>query len=123
MYLSNSSWWIPLTVLVTGAGGAQHWNEMLGLNPSFVSGLGMGALLVIALKAPLITWQWPHRLGQWAYPVYLLHVPIIITVFHRMQLYGWFALVVASTALLVMSALLHHLVESPCNRWVKSRVN
>ncbi len=113
--LLQMHWWLPFAVLVIGAGGAPQWNDLLGLNPSFASGLGMGALLVLALKAPLICWHWPHRLGQWAYPIYLLHVPILIAVFHRLQLQGLPALAMALTTLLLLSALLHYLVEAPGN--------
>lgn len=112
--------WIPFTVLMVGAGGALHWNDMFGLHPSFASGLGMGALLILALKAPLIAWRWPHLLGQWAYPIYLLHVPVMVAVFHRLPLQGLPALALALTTLLLLSALLHYLVEAPSNRQGRS---
>ena len=112
--------WLLITTLVVGAGGALHWNDLLGLHPSFASGLGMGALLLLALKVPLIAWRWPHLLGQWAYPIYLLHVPVLIAVFHRLPMQGLPALAVALTTLLLLSALLHYIVEAPSNRQGRS---
>lgn len=112
--------WIALVVLVVGVGGVLQWNDLLGLHPSFVSGLGLGALLLLALQAPLIGWRWPHRLGQWAYPIYLLHVPILVAVFHRFKFEGLPALVLALTAIVVASALLHFVVEAPANRLGRS---
>lgn len=103
-------------LLVVGAGGAVFWNSWTPLNPSFVPGIGMSALLILALRLPTIRWHWPHRLGEWTYPIYLLHVPIILFVFNRVGLKGWGALASALILLLLTAALLHYLVEAPMNR-------
>ena len=120
--LRRLPWWAAGMVLGVAVGGVLEWNDLLGLHPSFVSGLGLGALLLLALQAPLIAWRWPHQLGQWAYPIYLLHVPILVAVFHRFKFEGLPALSMALAAIVVASALLHYLVEAPANRWGRALV-
>lgn len=115
--------WVLVAVMLAGVGGAVHWNSWLRLNPSFVSGLGLAALLVLALRWPVLRWRWAHVLGEWAYPIYLLHVPVLLVVFHKLGP-GWVsgpaALMVSLVALLVLAALLHYLVEAPMNRLGRS---
>lgn len=118
--LRKLPWWLTMTTMVVGIGGTLHWNDLLGLHPSFASGVGLTALLLLALKTPVLTWRWPHQLGEWAYPVYLLHVPIMLAVFNTFKFQGVPALMLALAALLLASALLHYLVEAPMNHWGRS---
>lgn len=108
--------WLLVVVLAVGAGGAVHWNAWLGLNPSFASGIGLAALLLLALRWPVLTWRWAHVLGEWAYPIYLLHVPVMLVVVHKLGLTGLPALGAVLAGLLALAALLHHAVEAPMNR-------
>lgn len=109
--------WLLVAVLVIGAGGAVRWNAWLGLNPSFASGIGLAALLLLALRWPVLPWRWVHVLGEWSYPVYLLHVPVMLVVVHKLGLAGAPALAAVLGGVLMGAALLHYLVEAPMNRF------
>lgn len=98
-------------------GPAVHWNSLLGLAPSPASGIGLTALLLLVLRAPTIRWRWPHALGEAAYPIYLLHVPVITVVFFRLHWQGALGLAASLLALLALAAALHVLVERPLNRY------
>lgn len=95
---------------------AVHWNALLGLAPSPASGIGLAAFLILLLRAPAVPWRWPHALGEMAYPIYLLHVPVISIIFIRLQWQGAAGLLASLSVLLAASAALHLLVERPFNR-------
>jgi peptidoglycan/LPS O-acetylase OafA/YrhL len=99
---------------------ADRWNDWLGVNPSFASGIGLAALFVLwgtRPDTPAGWWlRWLARLGQISYPVYLVHVPVLlaslaITRGAGLGL-GW-TVGCAAAATLVLSVALHHLVEQP----------
>ena len=96
---------------------AVHWNRLLGLAPSPASGIGLTAFLLLLLRAPTVPWRWPHALGEMAYPIYLLHVPVISIVFQRLQWQGTAGLLASLAALLAAAATVHLLVERPMNRF------
>ena len=55
-----------------------------------------------------------------AYPIYLLHVPVIIVVFNRLHWQGAAGLLASLAALLALSAALHRWVERPLNEFGRS---
>jgi len=89
------------------------WNHLLGLNPSIASGLGLAGLFVLALKAPPVGQRMLHVLGEISYPVYLIHVPLLLVVFQRWQVKGWTGLIIYFALLLVSAWVLHRFVERP----------
>lgn len=99
---------------------AVHWNALLGLAPSPASGVGLTAFLILLLRLPVVRWRWPHALGEMAYPLYLLHVPVIVVVFQRLQWHGAAGLLASLAAMLALSAALHRLIERPMNRLGRS---
>lgn len=106
--------WLLCAVMVVFAGWPTQWNSLVSLNPSFFSGIGLVGLFLLALRRPRLRFGFPHWLGRVSYPVYLLHVPVILAVFQNWKLTGWPGLCLALALLGVISALLHHGVERPC---------
>lgn len=104
LLLAGMALFLPLAV---------QWNGWLGLNPSLASGIGLLCLLALALRLPPLRWRWPHRLGKLSYPLYLLHVPVIIVVFHRFGVSGWTGCALALAAMLAAAQALHQTVENP----------
>lgn len=106
-----------LVLIVVFAGWPEHWNQWLHLNPSPASGLGLAALFVLVLRQQ----QWRLSLLKWlgkiSYPVYLLHVPVLLLVFQQWQFTGLGAAVLAISITLLASTGLHHWVERPCIAW------
>lgn len=113
--------WVLAGAVLLFVGPAVHWNALLGLAPSPASGIGLTAFLMLSLRAPTVPWRWPHALGEMAYPIYLLHVPVIIVVFHRLQWQGAAGLLASLAALLAVSAALHRWVERPLNEFGRRR--
>lgn len=106
--------WLLCAVVVIFAGWPTAWNTLLRLNPSCASGIGLAGLFVLALKRPKLAWKWPHWLGRVSYPVYLIHVPVILAVFQQWKISGWLGACIATAIIAVASILLHVLVEQPC---------
>lgn len=108
----------------------ERWNAALGLHPSFVSGIGLTALFVLAVRATRdadrslakpLAWSLIvaglTRLGRISYPVYLVHVPVLLATLallpERPGASSWPAAVLAIPATLLLAILLHHAVERP----------
>jgi peptidoglycan/LPS O-acetylase OafA/YrhL len=106
--------WLLCVAVAVFAGWPTQWNALVSLNPSFLSGVGLAGLFLLALRQPRLRFGFPHWLGRVSYSVYLLHVPIIIAVFQTWKITGWPGLCVAMALLGVMSTALHHAVERPC---------
>ena len=109
--------WVLVAAFLLLAVPAVHWNALLGLAPSPVSGFGLTAFLILLLRLPTIAWRWPHALGEMAYPIYLLHVPVIVIVHQRLHWQGAGAQAVSLATLLALAAAVHLLVERPMNRF------
>ena len=118
---------------------ADRWNDLLGLHPSFVSGIGLAALFVlVALRpgpSPDGTRQAPHGphaakhgtgrriaralgwIGRVSYPVYLLHVPVLLAALalagERWRLGPGAAVAAAVVATLALAWLVHLAIERP----------
>jgi|JI6StandDraft_1071083.scaffolds.fasta_scaffold32745_2 peptidoglycan/LPS O-acetylase OafA/YrhL len=101
------------------------WNLWLPssvrLDPSIVTGIGLAAVFLLVQRLPvaLSTGFYRKPLGflQWigdvSYPIYLIHVPIIVVVFSYKQLSSPQATVVCILILFAAAAMLHLLVELP----------
>ncbi len=94
-----------------------QWNQWLGINPSFASGLGLGALVVLALRARPIGGRPLHLLGEISYPVYLLHVPLLLVVFQGWQMPGLAGLLTFLAMLTSTAYLIHRVIERPGIAW------
>ncbi|UCE31195.1 MAG: acyltransferase [Burkholderiales bacterium] len=96
---------------------AAGWNDLLGLHPAPLSGLGLLAFLVLVRRRLAVRvgkfaagWCW---LGRVSYPVYLVHVPLIIAVSAALAGSGWLVAAAAAVAVGITAQLLHHLIERP----------
>jgi len=105
--------WLLCAVAAVFAGWPTQWNALVSLNPSSLSGVGLAGLFLLALRLPRLRFGFPHWLGRVSYPVYLLHVPVILAVFQHWKTTGWPGLCVAMAMLAATSAALHHGVEQP----------
>ncbi len=98
---------------------APWWTTLAGsASPLYAPGLAALFLLVLRARG---AWLAPLALlGKVSYPVYLLHVPVLLALFHHAQLpaIGGTALAVAAT--LALSAALHAGVERPFMRLARA---
>lgn len=94
---------------------AWWWMRLQGtVSPTYA--LGLAALFVWALRARG-RWLEPLRLlGVVSYPVYLLHVPVLLFVYYHGKLSGPAGLGLAVGATLLLAAGLHYAVEKPFMR-------
>ncbi len=97
------------------------WPRLLGFDPSIATGLGLCAVFLLALRLPprwenAMPLRWVHRVGDWSYPIYLLHVPVILFWLRHGFAPGASALPGCIFLTLALSAALHHAVENPGRR-------
>lgn len=109
--------------MVALAGWLGQWNQWLPLNPSPASGVGLAALFILVLRQqrwslPLLKW-----LGVLSYPVYLLHVLILLLVFQQWHISGWTGAALALSIILAAAAVLHRWVEQPCIAWGQTLIS
>lgn len=97
------------------------WPQLLGFDPSIATGLGLCAVFLLALRLPArwenaLPLRWAQRLGDWSYPIYLLHVPVLLFWQRNGFPLGASALLGCVFMTLALSAALHHAVENPGRR-------
>lgn len=107
------SLWFLLGVIAATVPFATQWNGILGVNPSIVSGIGLAAVLIVAVRLPAFPLRPIYWLGEISYPLYLLHVPAIVLAFNHFSLTGLMGASVAVSIMLLAAWLLHILVERP----------
>lgn len=113
----------PLLIVLTiiALGPWIPWHRLVPLNPTPVTGIGLAALLILALRSRPVPWRWVHRLGEIAYPLYLLHVPVMVTLHQRLGWQGAPGLLGILAGILLAAWILHRLVESPANQWARTK--
>ncbi len=113
----------PICWLALGTGILalpQLWMLGIHLNPSFVSGFGLAALFIYALQNastlshPLL--RPLHWVGDWSFPLYLLHVPVFLTGVRIYKVSGASGFVACLAVALALSCAVHWLVERPSRR-------
>lgn len=112
--LSALPTWLLLLVMVAMAGWPEQWNQWLHLNPSPASGVGLAALFVLVLRQQRWSLSPLKWLGDLSYPVYLLHVPILLLVFQQWSVSGWVSAILALSITLAAAVVLHRWIEQPC---------
>lgn len=107
----------PAIVFVAFVPFYAQWNQLLGINPSIASGVGLGALFVLALRVRPTCGRLLHLLGEISYPVYLMHVPLLLVVFQRWQMPGFAGLLTFLAMLTATAYLIHCVIERPGIAW------
>ena len=112
--------WVLVCAIAAFVPLAERWNGWLGVNPSFASGIGLTALFVLwgTGATPTVNrgLRWLARLGQISYPVYLIHVPVLLASVAAFRGLAWGAGWTVGSAVLstlALSIALHRLVEQP----------
>ncbi len=100
------------------------WSELstMTTNPNFISGIGLGALMVVALQAPV----WRCLILKWianiSYSIYLLHFPLLVYIFHTLNFSGYLGAFSSLLFILVIATLNYMLIEKPAmnlaRRWL-----
>ena len=96
------------------------WPLGLGLSPSVLSGLGLAALFLTSLQCAkalnnrlLLPLHW---IGDWSFPLYLLHVPVMLTLAKHFQMSSYLGLMVCLLISILLAGMVHFLVELPFRR-------
>jgi len=99
------------------------WSELSAMttNPNFISGIGLGALMVIALQAPIWKCLVLKHVADISYSIYLLHFPLLIYIFHTLNFSGYSGAFYSLLFILMISTLSYRLIEKPsmnlARRW------
>lgn len=86
------------------------WRKLL--NVSSVWSLALACFLTMLELRDRSMPRWACRLGQWSYPIYLLH-PFVILVLRPMNLSAPMFMLTLASATLALAAIVHRFVESP----------
>ena len=101
------------------------WNSWLPssfrLDPSILTGIGLAAVFLLVKNLPTERWgrlqkaplRFLHWIGDISYPIYLIHVPVIVVIFSYKQFNSMQATFLCLFILLSTASLLHFLVEIP----------
>lgn len=91
------------------------WSEMVHLltNPNLVSGIGLGALMVLALQtptfyAPVLKW-----IADISYSIYLLHFSVLMYAYHALNWKSAIGMIGAFVLIFVIASLSYYLIEKP----------
>ncbi len=81
-------------------------------SPIFLTGLGLGALMIKVLRAPPTKDKILPRIGKISYSIYLIHFPIIIFCVQKFNAsLGNFSIVLAYLIIFVISNIIYELIE------------
>ena len=104
---------IAVAGVVVLAGWPHVVDQWLGIRPSLVSGFGMAALMLLALRGTLPAFAPVGWLGRVSYPVFLVHVPIMQWIHGPLGIRGISGLVTALAWIIAAAWALHVAVEEP----------
>jgi len=104
----------PLVAGVILLAGAPHVvDRWLGIRPSLVSGFGMAALMLLALRGAVPSLTAAGWVGRLSYPIFLLHVPVMQWVHGPLGVDGAAGFLASLALVLPPAWALHRLVEQP----------
>jgi peptidoglycan/LPS O-acetylase OafA/YrhL len=111
LHLTNPWWLLCLGVAITAA---IPWFFHLTSMAMQITGLGVFALFLWALRAPDLGLSFMAWTGKVSYSVYLVHFPFIVYGFHKIGHHGHIHLVVTGMLIVTSSYLLFRFIEKPC---------
>ncbi len=90
------------------------WPHMVNCltNPNFLSGIGLGALFVIALKADVLKSRPIKFISDISYSIYLTHFVVLLYVREQIESPFW-GTILSLLAILILSAFTYFLIEQP----------
>ena len=106
---------ILLSIFIAGTLLYPFWARQ-EFNPSFVTGIGLGALFVLALTLPTLSSRVVKLIADVSYSFYLTHFFVIIVLHQVLELHSKWAIVLAFGLTLFVSAVLFRFVERPMMR-------
>ncbi len=81
-------------------------------SPIFLTGIGLGALLIKYLRSPATKDRLLPYIGKISYSIYLIHFPVIIFFLQRFSdSLGRFSIALAFVAILIASNIIYELIE------------
>lgn len=86
----------------------------LVVNPLFITGIGLGCLMVSAINSRLVNFPVGRFVSEISFSIYLCHFPIIELFFNYFGLRGYWGVCVSLLVTLVVSTVSYFLIEKPC---------
>lgn len=102
-----------------------YWPVIIGhfTNPNFISGIGIGALFIIALQTKVLESRILKFIADMSYSIYLVHFPVILHVYHNLKMQSLKGALLAIAITLLLSAVIYHTVEKPMMKYARSLSN
>lgn len=109
--------WNPLSAFLLGILVFILKPYYLVFNPLFITGIGMGLLMVAAINSKNIKNRLVYLVSETSYSIYLCHFPVILWIHQGLGLASLEGVVVSITFTLAISIASYLLIEKPAMRW------
>ncbi len=101
------------------------WSEMVHLltNPNFMSGIGLGALMVLGLQvstfqAPILKW-----IADISYSIYLIHFSVLLYAYHALNWKSTIGMIGAFGLIFIIATVSYYLIEKPSMKLARKLTN
>lgn len=81
--------------------------------PFFLTGIGISALLIIALNSPTLESRVSKWIADISFSIYLIHFIILDVVFNHWRVAGWGGVLISTTFTLLLASLSYRWLEKP----------
>ena len=98
------------------------WYSLL-FYPVFLTGVGIAALMIIALNSPVLENRFLKWIADISFSIYLIHFIMLDLIFNQWKLVGWPAILIATLTTLLLASLSYRWVEKPCMVWARRVTN
>lgn len=108
----------PFLIMLIGVVILSSWAEAVHLltNPNFISGIGLAAIMIIALQAPTLYVPFLKWIADISYSIYLLHFSLLLYAYHHLNWKSDASIWGAITLILTIATMSYYVVEKPAMR-------
>ena len=91
------------------------WPEWVHLfvNPGFFSGMGIAALLVLALQSPVLQSGFIKWIADISYSIYLIHFPVALYVSNTFDWVYYLEMLISTVLTLLFASMIYYILEKP----------
>ncbi|MEY3220207.1 MAG: hypothetical protein RIT27_1564 [Pseudomonadota bacterium] len=108
----------PFLLALMGVIILSSWFEAVHLltNPNFISGIGLSAIVIMALQAPTLYVPFLKWIADISYSIYLLHFSLLLYTYHHLNWKNPSSIFGAIALILLITTLSYYAIEKPAMR-------
>lgn len=112
--------WMPAALTIFLWENTQTW---IGFAPQPLAAIGLGCLLILFLKMPPIKDNLINYTGEISYSIYLTHAPVMILIYHLLQINGVIANICVIALTYITSTVMFNFIEKPMIDYGRKIIN